>query len=550
MLNDSDNKSGNFKIWIPLLLSLMLIGGILIGMKVQHIPLISLSPSEGGNRHSSIETGRVEELVRFIESRYVDDVDSEELVEEAINALLKQLDPHSNYISSKQVREVNEQLEGNFEGVGIEFMILEDTIRVISPISGGPSEAVGILAGDKIVQIEDSIVAGIDVKVKDIIGHLRGEKGTKVDIGILRGQEKSVRTFTVTRDKIPLNSVDVAYMLDEKVGYIKISRFSATTYKEFMKGVESLVEEKGMKDLVIDVRQNPGGYLQEATNILSQLFDERGKLLVYTEGRSVRRSEYESTGRPFFKLGKVAVLIDEGSASASEILAGAVQDWDRGPIIGRRSFGKGLVQEQYSLKDGSALRLTVARYYTPSGRCIQKPYSDRDGYDNDVQQRLNNGELTSQDSINQKDTTRFYTSGGRLVYGGGGITPDIFIPFDTLLLNDHYINLRQLVPQFVYRQLETDQPAYDGNIESFLSDFAVSEQLLEEFQDYAETKGVKRNARQWALSKKSISELIKARMGRHLFQDVGFYKVWNEYDPAVQEALSNLRSNPAQVVKK
>ncbi|MEO1515741.1 MAG: S41 family peptidase [Bacteroidota bacterium] len=550
MLNESEKNTGGIKIWIPLLLSLMLVAGMLIGMRMQRIPLVSLSSSDGATNSSSIETGRVEELVRFIESRYVDEVNSEELVEEAINALLKQLDPHSNYISAKQVREVNEQLDGNFEGVGIEFMILDDTIRVISPISGGPSEAVGIMAGDKIVQIEDSIVAGVNVEVKDIVEFLRGEKGSEVEVGILRGEEKEVRKFTITRDKIPLNSVDVAYMIDDQTGYIKISRFSATTYKEFMEGVERMVEKENMKDVIIDVRQNPGGYLLEATNILSQLFEQRGRLLVYTEGRSVRRSEYESTGRPFFELGKVAVLIDEGSASASEILAGAIQDWDRGPVIGRRSFGKGLVQEQYGLRDGSALRLTVARYYTPSGRCIQKPYNDRENYNQDVQERFSNGELVSQDSIAQKDTTRFYTSEGRVVYGGGGITPDIFIPLDTLLLESHYINHRQLIPEFVYRYLENKDDIYNGSPKDFSKNYTVDRQMVEAFRDYAASKGIERNDAKWAKSADDIVHLIKARIGRHLYQEEGYYQVWNETDPAVLEALRNLRTERPQVVEK
>ncbi|MEM1322594.1 MAG: S41 family peptidase [Bacteroidota bacterium] len=516
-------------------------------MQLQKAPAVYAELQQDITSVKAAESNRLEELIRYIEARYVDEVDREELIDKAIRNILEELDPHSNYIASDQLRDVNEQLEGNFEGIGIEFMMLDDTIMVVSPISGGPSEAVGIMAGDKIVEIEDSLVAGGHMEAREIIGMLRGKKGSKVKVGVLRANENKVLPFVITRDEIPLNSVDVAYMVDEETGYIKVNRFSATTYREFMEQLERLVEDHDMKDLVIDVRQNPGGYLQEATNILSQLFRDKDKLLVYTEGRSVHRSDYESTGKPFFDIGKVSVLIDEGSASASEIVAAAVQDWDRGTIVGRRSFGKGLVQEQYGLKDGSALRLTVARYYTPSGRLIQKAYDkdNPDQYDEDVYQRLESGELMNEDNIKVADTTKYYTASGRTVYGGGGITPDLFIPIDTILLNDYYIGLRQHVPQFVYRYINDNVKVLEQSLSSFKRNFEVSDQLFREFIRYSEEKGMEAQPEEFATCEPAIKRLLKARVARHLFGDEGFYSIWNEEDAAVQEALKSMEElNP------
>ncbi|MEL6638117.1 MAG: S41 family peptidase [Bacteroidota bacterium] len=528
---------------MPLLLALMVVLGMVIGARLNSAQLARYSSPSDRNLSNKSEPGRLEELIRYVEARYVDEVDTDEMIEKAINNLLDELDPHSNYISASQLREVNEVLEGNFEGIGVEFLIVEDTVMVVSPIAGGPSEAVGILPGDKIVEIEDSLIAGVGVEVRDVVELLRGDKGSKVNVGIRRGYAAEVLPFTITRDEIPDFSVDVGYMIDDKTGYIKISRFSATTYQEFMEQLETLVDQHGMENLIIDLRQNPGGYLQEATNILSQLFTEKGKVLVYTEGRSVRRSEYETTGRPFFRIGDVSVLIDEGSASASEIIAGAIQDWDRGYIIGRRSFGKGLVQEQYNLKDGSALRLTVARYYTPSDRLIQKGYGDDRLYDEDLAKRFESGELQSRDSIAVDDTTRYYTSEGRVVYGGGGITPDIFIPIDTLLLNDDYLRLRQYLPEYVYRYYQDQQEAlraYD-DLNVYQRNFRLSDRDFRAFVDYAIDKGVAFADPSLARVDEAIRLLFKARLSRNLFGDEGFFAIWNEQDPVVQRAVKLMR---------
>lgn len=546
MVNPEEHKSRGIQIWIPLLLSLFLVGGILIGLKLQQNRVNS-----GGESISilSSEPGRLEELIRYIDARYVDKVDRDEITESAINSIIKELDPHSNYIASDDLKEVNEQLDGNFEGIGIEFMLLEDTILVVSPIAGGPSESAGIMAGDRIIEVEDSLIVGNGLSNRDVVGMLKGERGSDVKIGILRGNDKKIKHFVITRDKIPLHSVDVGYMLDERTGYIKISRFSATTYKEFMEKLEYMVEKKDMKDLVIDLRQNPGGYLQEATNILSQLFKEKDRLLVYTEGRTVKRNEYETTGRPFFQIEDIAILIDEGSASASEIVAGAIQDWDRGVIIGRRSFGKGLVQEQYGLRDGSALRLTVARYYTPTGRLIQKNYEDRDAYDKDVYDRYDSGELYNKDSIAVADSTVFLTKvEKRQVFGGGGITPDIFIPIDTAGVTDYYLELRPFIPEFVHRHVEQNKERFAMDLPDYLDRFQVSNALLEELVDYGVSKGLTIDEKALKTSKQDIKLMLKARLARKLYGDEGFYSIWNREDEAVNTALEALSlPNPLTV---
>lgn len=542
MYQDQQPSSNKFQAWLPLFFALVLVGGMLIGMRLQKATPTGIVDSPANHIINKMGQGKLEELIRYIEAKYVDEVDRDALVQDAIRSILKDLDPHSNYISSDQLKEVNEQLEGNFDGIGVEFIILEDTVVVVAPLAGGPSEAIGIQAGDKIVEIEDSTVAGVNMETANIMDMLRGERGTEVGVGILRGKEKSLRKFTIIRDKIPMHSVDIAYMLDSKTGYIKINRFSATTYEEFMKGLEDMVENKGMKDLVIDLRHNPGGYLQQATNILSQLFEEKERLLVYTEGRAVNRSDYQSTGRAYFDIGNIAVLIDEGSASASEILAGAIQDHDRGVIIGRRSFGKGLVQEQYKLRDGSALRLTVARYYTPSGRSIQKSYEDLDKYERDALDRFNSGELSSEEKMSVFDSTEYFTSGGRIVYSGGGIMPDIFVPIDTNLLDDQYLQLRQYVPQFVYRFLDEHRAEFDFTLENYKNKFQVNDAILEELKAYAKSQGMADLSLNDLNSEKELKHFIKARIAKHLFDDEGFYSIWNDDDEMINKALDVLES--------
>jgi len=534
----SDKK---LNVWLPLLLAMVAAVGIFIGFRLQDSiaspQQVSVLPSISGKQ----EVGKIEEILRFVEAKYVEDVERDELVEAAINSILTELDPHSSYIPEKELDSVNSSLEGSFDGIGVQFTIIDDTIQVISPLAGGPSEQLGIRAGDKIVEINDTTVAGIGITNSKIMERLRGEKGTDVKVGILRANNPEVIHFDITRDKIPDYSLDVSYMVDDKTGFVKINRFSSTTYEEFMKAIEEL-NEAGMKDLIIDVRQNPGGYLQAATKIVGQLFDEK-RLLVYTEGRTQRRNEYKSTGRNFYDIDNVIVLIDEGSASASEILAGAVQDSDRGKIVGRRSFGKGLVQEQYNLNDGSALRLTVARYYTPSGRSIQKPYKGKKNeYDKDIAERFDNGEMENPDSISVSDSTRYYTEDGRVVYGGGGITPDVFVALDPVLNNPYFLKTSQYIIEFSYNYINKnrDKIGKYSSANDFVKKYKVSDKLLEQFSEYASQKGVKKDKRDFKKAKSEIANRIKAHFAKDLFKEEGFYRARNQEDKVFAKAMTEM----------
>ena len=523
--------------WLPLLVAAALVAGVLIGMQ---LAAGETAVDETGELPPANGQGKLEELIRYVEAKYVDEVDREALVQKTIDHLLGQLDPHSNYISREDLLEVNEQLDGSFVGIGIEYMIVDDTIVVVAPLADGPSANQGILAGDQIVTINDTLVAGVDISSPEIVGLLRGEKGTQVDIGVLRRGLAEAQDYTITRDEIPNRSVDVAYMLDDETGYVKLNRFSATTYDEFMNALKVMIEEEGMEDLVIDLRHNPGGYLQEATKILSQLFPEKGRTLVYTEGRAVGRHDYDTNGKPLFDIDEVAVLIDEGSASASEIVAGAVQDYDRGVIIGRRSFGKGLVQEQYRLKDGSALRLTVARYYTPSNRSIQRPYDDAAGYREDAGERLSSGELVSADSIRVLDSTEYYTAGNRVVYGGGGITPDVFVPLDTAQLDPLFLALRRRLPEYAYRYAAAEADRY---AELSLDAFAATrlpDAAYTDFLDFARTDGVRWTEAELRPLRADLQRYLKARIARQFYGEEGFYTIFNQQDEAVLRALEKL----------
>lgn len=549
----SQNASNRkFKIWIPLLLSLFFIAGMLIGvrlMKFKYIPQNTSKQHSDLNLQSNSRQGRVEEVLRYIDARYVDDVEKDAIVEKAIKNILKELDPHSNYISAKDLKSVNEQLQGNFEGIGVEFVILDDTLQVVSPLAGGPSDKVGIKAGDKIITVKDTTISGISISNKDVIAKLRGAKGSEVDLGIMRGNNPELIPFTVIRDEIPINSVDVSYMVDDNTGYIKINRFSATTYNEFMEAMETMVED-GLQNLILDVRQNPGGYLTEATKILNQIVNERGELLVYTEGRTSTRSTYNTNGPTHHKIENVAIMVDEGSASASEILAGAVQDLDRGTIIGRRTFGKGLVQEQYDLSDGGALRLTVAKYYTPSGRLIQKPYEDANAYSNDVNNRFKTGELSNADSISVQDSTKFFTASGRIVFGGGGVTPDIFTPLDKVLDNNFFIQARQHLNTFVYRYVDENRSNLNEfELDRFEKEFYVDEDLFLDFLAFAKKEGVKIEDKLVEPCKDDLKLRIKAIIARQLFQNKGFYKIYNSKDDAFNKALKAVRSDKRVLVE-
>lgn len=533
----NNEQSPKLQTRLPLLLAAALAVGMFIGQQLPHYDRNFRLESK-----RAFNSGTLEEILRYVEAKYVDTVDVESLRTRAIEQLLDELDPHSVYISPDELKAVEDDMNGEFEGVGIEFIVLDDTIQVVAPLSGGPSEVAGILAGDKIVRINDSIIAGIKIETGKIYNKLRGPKGSKVKIGILRGKETTLRNFDVERDVIPVKSLEVAYMLDENTGYFKISRFNSNTYQEFMQSLTPMVEEQGLQTLVLDLRGNPGGYLEEATEMLSQFFPD-GKLLVYTQGRSGQRKDYESNGRARFDIHNVAVLIDEGSASASEIVAGAVQDWDRGWVIGRRSFGKGLVQEQYPLSNGGAMRLTVSRYFTPSGRCIQRDYKNGQEYDHEAERRLKNGELGDASKIKQGDTTKYYTGQGRIVFGGGGITPDVFIPVDTTYSSKYFSDVRQEIPQFISRWREThDRATLPATLTEFVHKYTISDQMLEELATYAENHGTPKIPGDLAKSRAELKLQLKARLAKTLFGDEGLFRVLNDDDPAVDKAIQVLKS--------
>lgn len=518
-------------IYLPIIFALLLVLGIFIGYRYSFVnkPRTSVSGDD-----------KIEKLLNYIQKRYVDTVNQVQLEDKTLNALLQNLDPHSSYVTAKEAKAMNEPLQGNFGGIGIEFNIIKDTIRVISAISGGPSEALGILAGDMIVKIEGKIVAGVKFTNQKVVENLRGEKGTKVNISIKRRGVKKLIDFTITRSEIPIYSIDAAYMVSPKTGYIKVSRFGATTYDEYMKAFHDL-ENKGLSSLILDLRGNPGGYLNAAV-MLADEFLGPGKEIVHTQGRADRKKVHSATARGEFEKNKLIILIDEGSASASEIVAGAVQDNDRGIIVGRRSFGKGLVQEEKEFDDGSAVRLTIARYYTPTGRCIQKSYENGlDAYYNEEVDRYNKGELESADSIKFNDSLKFKTPAGKTVYGGGGIMPDVFVPLDTagrsVYLSE--VTFSGLMNQFAFDYADHNRgklKAY-GTFEQFNKSFTISDQLLEEFVVFAEKAKVKRKEGDIKKSAPIIKTQLKALIARNIWNNAGYYPVIQTIDNAFRKAV-------------
>lgn len=483
---------------------------------------------------------KMNSLLRLVNDWYVDTPAMESLVEEAIVHLLEELDPHSVYISKEELQKMNEPLEGEFEGVGIQFNILNDTILVVSPIIGGPSYNLGILAGDKIISIDGEVVAGVGFGNNDVQKALRGKKGSKVSVGIKRSGLKNILEFEITRDKIPIYSVDAGYMLDDKVGYIKISRFARKTVEEFREKAKML-EKEGMKALVLDLRGNSGGYLNTAIDLADE-FLEKGKLVVYTQGRSFPKDEKFATIRGSYDKAKLVILIDEGSASASEIVTGAIQDWDRGLVVGRRSFGKGLVQKPYMLPDRSAIRLTISRYYTPSGRSIQRPYEKgKDAYYDLLDDRFESGEVFSADSIKLPDSLKYKTSNGRTVYGGGGIVPDIFVPLDTNGRSDYYLNLlrKSHFNNFTLENLDGERKKIEAeykNVQNFIERYPI-EAKVKEFTDYAAAKGLAFDEEGYAESKDKIDNLLLAYLARGVWDISAYYQVINSIDPTVKVAL-------------
>lgn len=480
----------------------------------------------------------------IVNNLYVDNVDEEKIVENAVRGILENLDPHSSYSTKEETTSSQETMQGSFSGIGIQFNMQKDTLYVVQTIAGGPSEKVGILPGDRFIAVDDSIIAGRKLKNTDIMKRLRGPKGTKVNIKVKRGSNAELLEFRITRDDIPLNSIDAVYMADGKTGYIRLSRFAATSYKEFKDAITKL-KKQGMQQLILDLTDNGGGYMQIAAQIANEMLN-RGNLIVYTQGRKSPRQNLNADGSGTFRTQKVVVMINQFSASASEILSGAVQDWDRGVVVGRRSFGKGLVQREFLLPDSSSFRLTIARYYTPSGRNIQKPYvkGDREDYDKDIIDRYNHGELQSADSIHFADSLKHTTLRlHRTVYGGGGIMPDVFVPLDTTQYTDYHRRLvaKGIIPQFALRYVDknrADLKAQYPDAQKFIKEFTVTDEMLNKLVDAGKAEKVDFDKSQFAKSKEMLRTFVKAAIANDLFSTGAYFQIVNEQNDIYKEALS------------
>ena len=480
-------------------------------------------------------------LMRYIGQLYVDSVSVEDLTERAMVKMLEDLDPHSVYFSAEELKEADEPLNGNFDGIGVQFNIFKDTIMVVS-ISGGPSERLGIRAGDRIVEVDGENTAGIGITNRDVMKLLKGPKGTVVQVGIKREGESELLTFDITRDKIPIYSIDAAHMVDKKIGYIKVSRFAKTTMDEFRDAILSL-QDQGMKDLILDLQGNGGGMLRTAI-AMSDEFLSDDKLIVYTEGRAFEREDTFAQYKGLFEKGRLVVLIDEASASASEIVSGAVQDWDRGLVVGRRSFGKGLVQRPMRLPDGSAVRLTVQKYYTPAGRCIQKPYDEGvEAYRKEKFERYEKGEFMTLDSLDLPDSLMHKTRIlEREVYGGGGILPDLFVPLDTTLNSPTFSRIlrKGLCSKYALAEVDAHRTAWEtrhASEDDFVRDMGFSEEEIAAFKAYVVEEGVEVDEEDWARSLPAIELRLKAFFGRNTYESKTFYRVIGGLNEALQEAI-------------
>lgn len=510
----------------------LLVIGLLIGLNLRNPSAVS----------SAQALGKLEEAISYLEGNYVKEVTHEQLVDDAIVGILEGLDPHSFYLSREEMTSVNEEMEGSFSGIGVEFSILEDTIYVVTPIAGGPSERMGILAGDRIVQVDGKTIAGIGITNADVPKYLKGQKGSKVKIGIHRTGVKELLTFEITRDDIPLFSVSHSYMIRPGVGYIPVTRFAEKTYDEFHEALVKL-RAQGMKSLILDLRGNPGGFMNRACEIVDE-FIPGGKMIVSTKGR-IRESNhsYESTSKGDFEQGSLVVLIDYGSASASEIVSGAVQDHDRGLIVGVRSFGKGLVQVQKTFEDGSAMRIVVSEYFTPSGRCIQKPYNkSHAAYEQEIFERFEKGEIYDPSKVKFPDSLKYETAAGRTVYGGGGIFPDVFVPNDTTGNSRYFGALagKDQFRAFAYHYVDGHKAQLGLNTPADLAGFKVTPAMLQEFRTYAAAHGVPNDDAGFKRSEALIANRLKAYIGRRLFGDDGFFPVFHEEDKVLQQAITLL----------
>jgi carboxyl-terminal processing protease len=535
-----NNRNHRYSIYLPIAFAIVLIAGIVIGTYLNRSQPIQNILLPAGHSSSS----KVQNIIDYIVTDYVDTVDVTEMETDAIRGMLDDLDPHSSYISVEDFNAVNDPLMGSFEGIGIAFRIEKDTITVINTIPGGPSEKVGLMAGDRIVKIDDSLVAGIGITNTQAMRKLKGKKGTKVQVANFRRGVPKLIDFTITRDVIPTYSLDVAFMVTEDIGYVKLNKFAATTFEEFDDAVQQLKEE-GMTKLILDLRGNAGGFLKAAIDIADEFLAD-GKLIVYTQGKNRPRSYAFATEEGELTDNQVVILIDEGTASASEIVSGAIQDNDRGLIIGRRSFGKGLVQEQLNLSDGSALRLTVARYYTPTGRCIQKPYTreDFEEYHEESMLRIMNGEAFSKDSIHFADSLKYVTPGGKVVYGGGGIMPDIFVPLTTDSIHTYYNQLanKGLIFQYAFEYTDAHRQELSKfkDFETFNDQFVMTNKAFNDLVAYAKDKGIEEKPEVIAVSKDKIGVLFKSFIGRNILEEKGFYPIFLQIDTTFKRAVYEL----------
>ena len=482
-----------------------------------------------------------------ISTMYVDSVDEDKLIEDAIKGMLENLDPHSTYTDAKETKELEEPLQGEFSGVGIQFNMNKDTLYVIQTVPGGPSERVGVLAGDRIIYVNDTLIAGVKMKNSDIQKRLRGKKGTNVTIKVKRAGVPELITFRITRDNIPVHSIDASYMLDEQTGYLRISRFGAKTHEEMMDALKDL-KKQGMTQLIMDLSDNGGGYLNAAIDMCNE-FLERGQLMVYTEGENSPRNEANANGWGDYKDLRMVVIVNQYSASAAEIFAGAMQDWDRAVVVGRRTFGKGLVQRPFKFEDGSMIRLTVARYYTPSGRCIQKPYKrgDKKAYENELLERYNEGEYYNLDSIQFNDTLRYYTRlNGRTIYGGGGVMPDVFVPVDTSEYSTYYRDLsaKGITNQYAIRYVDKNRKAISKQfktIKDFDNGFNVTDEMMRDLISMGENDSIKYDEEKYRTSEKLLKDIIKGLIARDIYGDQGAYSiVINHRNPDVNAAYEVL----------
>lgn len=526
----SDYKNSKSSIALPLIVSVALAGGILIGAN-------TVTPTKY-SKDINKSLLKFREIINHIDSRYVDSVDAEELVDVAIEEMLDELDPHTSYITGEELEISRSNLRGGFEGIGIEFSIIKDTLRVVLPIPDGPSEQAGLLSGDKIIAIDDEPIVGIGLDNKGVFERLRGDKGSKVVLSVSRKRKKRPIKVEITRDKIPQNSVEVAYMIDASTGYIKVSRFSANTYNEFKSALGELIDQ-GAEKLMLDLTGNPGGYLDRAVNIVDE-FIAGDSMIVYTKGKKKSyNNSHRAHKKGMFEKGALIVLIDEGSASASEIVSGALQDNDRAIVVGRRSFGKGLVQMPIDLSDGSELRLTISRYYTPSGRSIQKPYEkgNHGDYGNDLSDRYNSGELFNEDSIKNDDSKQYRTANGRIVYGGGGITPDYFVPIDTNSFISSMFRTNTMKEFCIDYYAEHKKSIDKMGAQKFKSDFVVNDKILNMLMALASKNKVSYVEQDIVHFGDELRKHLKARLARLAFGNSVYYPIYNDTNEVFQAAL-------------